>query len=88
MERKNGGHGALGTAALLDRDRLVAVRETDDHYLALLTATPGEPVVQYVGAGWTASGDFNTVEDWWAYLDAVVQRLQAPLRVTVLPASP
>ena len=88
VERKNGGHGALGTAALLDRSRLVDLQETDDHYLALLTATPGAPVVQYVGAGWTASGDFNTVEDWWAYLDTFAQRLQTPLRVTMQPDGP
>ena len=87
VERKNGGHGALGTAALLDRSRLKSVQETDRHYLAVLTATPGEPTTQYVGAGWTASGDFDTVEDWWAYLDAFAQRLQAPLRVDVLPAT-
>ncbi|HMB89849.1 MAG TPA: DUF4861 domain-containing protein [Rhodothermales bacterium] len=88
VERKNGGHGALGTAALLDRSRLMDIQETDDHYLALLTARPGESVVQYVGAGWTASGDFDSVEDWWAYLDAFAERLQTPLRVTIQPDSP
>jgi pectinesterase len=88
VERKNGGHGALGSAALLDRSRLVDVQETEDHYLALLTATPGVPAVQYVGAGWTASGDFETVEDWWHYLDTFAQRLQTPLNVILLPASP
>jgi pectinesterase len=88
VERKNGGHGDLGTAALLDRSRLEEVRETDDHYLALLTATPGEPIVHYAGAGWTASGDFDSVQDWWAHLDALAQRLQHPVRVTLSPATP
>ena len=29
----------------------------------------------YIGAGWTASGDFHDVRDWWAYLDRAAQRI-------------
>jgi len=87
VERKNGGHGSLGTAALLERTRLVGVQETGDHYVAILRAAVGEPEVQYVGAGWTASGDFETVEDWWAHLDGLVSRLETPLLVTIRPAT-
>jgi pectinesterase len=87
VDRGAGGHGDLGGATLVDREHLVAMRETVDHYLALLTAAPGGTVTQYVGAGWTASGDFESVQDWWAHADTFAQRLQAPLRVSVLPAS-
>lgn len=81
VERNNGGHGHLGTGLLVPDDRLLGTRETDDHYLAVTTARPGEPVILYAGAGWTASGDFGTVEDWWAYLDGFARRLANPIRV-------
>jgi pectinesterase len=80
---KKGGHGEMGTAVLLPRDRVADWKETDDHYLAVSRATPGVPVVHYVGAGWTASGDFRDVRDWWRYLDEFAERLASPLRVTV-----
>jgi pectinesterase len=83
VERNNGGHGHLGTGLVVPDDRLEGTRETDDHYLVMTTARPGEPVVLYAGAGWTASGDFDTVEDWWAYLDAFAERLAHPLRITL-----
>jgi hypothetical protein len=40
-------------------------------------------VAHYVGAGWTASGDFPTPQQWWAYLDTFAQRLAAPVTLTV-----
>jgi len=81
----NGGHGELGTAILLPRDRVNDWKETKDHYLALTHATSGQPVTHYIGAGWTASGDFPTPQSWWTYLDAFAQRLAAPIKVTIDP---
>lgn len=83
VERKNGGHGSLGTAVLIPSDRFTGVAETGDHYLAVTSARSGVPAVQYAGAGWTASGDFRSVEDWWRHLDAFAARLAAPIRVTI-----
>jgi pectinesterase len=83
VDRTTGGHGDLGTAVMLERSRLVDWKETDDHYVAVATARAGVPVIHYIGAGWTPSGDFDRAEDWWAHLDALAQRLAAPLRVTV-----
>ncbi len=80
---KNGGHGELGNAVMLPRERVVDWKEAHGHYLAVSRATPGQPVVHYVGAGWTASGDFPTPQAWWAYLDRFAQRLAAPIAVTV-----
>lgn len=82
-ERKNGGHGSLATAVLMEKSRMVDSRETADHYLAIANARPGVPAVQYVGAGWTASGDFDTVEDWWRATDAFAARLASPVKVTL-----
>lgn len=80
---KGGGHGELGTAVLLPRERLLDWRETADHYLAIATARSDVPVVHYFGAGWTASGDFADVRAWWRHLDELARRLGAPVRVTI-----
>jgi pectinesterase len=78
---KNGGHGELGTAVLLPRERLIDWKETGNHYLAIARARSGVPVVHYIGAGWTASGDFPTPQSWWAYLDTFAARLANPIKV-------
>jgi pectinesterase len=83
VERKNGGHGSLGTAVLLPSAQFTGVAEIENHFLASSVARSGVPAVQYAGAGWTASGDFRTVEDWWRHLDAFAERLSNPIRVTI-----
>ena len=83
---KNGGHGELGTAVLIPRATLKDWKETGDHYLAIGTAQSGVPAVHYIGAGWTASGDFPTPQSWWAYLDSFADRLASPIKVTIEPA--
>lgn len=83
VERKNGGHGELGTAVLMPAERLLETRETDDHFLAISAAQPGRPAVQWAGAGWTASGDFPDVRSWWRYLDEFALRLENPVRVAL-----
>ena len=78
---KGGGHGELGTAVLLPRDRIDDWKETPTHYVAISHATSGQPVVHYIGAGWTGSGDFPTPQAWWDYLDRMAIRLASPLRI-------
>jgi pectinesterase len=80
---KNGGHGELGTAVLIQRETLRDWKETGDHYLAIAAAQSGQPATHYIGAGWTASGDFPTPQSWWAYLDAFADRLASPIDVTI-----
>ncbi|AHG87905.1 pectinesterase [Gemmatirosa kalamazoonensis] len=84
---KSGGHGELGAAVLVEKNRLVDWKETGNHYLAILKARSGVPVTNYVAAGWTDSGDFRDVKDWWKYLDAAAQRIASPIRVTLGGAS-
>ncbi|MEO7996102.1 MAG: DUF4861 family protein [Gemmatimonadaceae bacterium] len=83
VHKKHGGHGYLGTAVMLEKSRVTELREIDDHYIAVTAAKNGEKVVHYIGAGWTDSGDFKDVMDWWGYLDKFAQRLGAPLKVTL-----
>jgi len=82
---KDGGHGDLGIAVMLPRDAVVDWKETSDHYFAVSRARSGEPVSYWTGAGWTDSGDFRDVRDWWTYLDQWAQRLSAPIKLTLEP---
>ncbi len=81
---KSGGHGEIGTAVLLQRDKVSDWKEVHGHYLAVASAVSGKPVVHYVGAAWTAAGYITSPQAWWRYLDAYAQRLGAP--VVVAPA--
>lgn len=85
---KNGGHGELGTAVMLPRERLKDWKEISNHYLAISSARSGVPVVHYIGAGWTASGDFPSPQSWWAYLDSFADRLASPIKVTTTVVDP
>ena len=80
---KNGGHGELGTAVLIQRDALRDWKESHNHYLAIGSAKSGSPATHYIGAGWTASGDFPTPQSWWAYLDSFADRIASPIKITI-----
>jgi len=84
---KSGGHGEMGTAVLLPRAAVSDWKEAFGHYMAVSKATSGKPVVHYIGAGWTDSGDFPTPQSWWKYLDKMAQRIDAPVKVTIMPAN-
>ena len=79
---KDGGHGELGIAVVLPRASVLDWKETSDHYLAISRTRSGQPVDYYIGAGWTDSGDYHDVRDWWTYLDLAAQRLSTPIVIT------
>lgn len=85
---KDGGHGDLGTAVVIPRDVVSEWRENDDHYFLVSHTKPGEPVNYWVGAGWTDSGDYRDVRDWWNYLDQFSQRLSMPIKTFLETSSP
>ena len=85
---KDGGHGDLGTAVVIPRDVVSEWRENDDHYFLVSHAKPGEPVNYWIGAGWTDSGDYRDVRDWWNYLDQFSQRLSMPIKTFLETSSP
>jgi len=85
---KDGGHGELGIGILLPRSEVADWKETSTHYLVLSHAKSGVPVDYYIGAGWTDSGDFRDVRDWWHYLDDQAKRIATPIVVTVDPGKP
>ncbi len=79
---KSGGHGEMGTAVLVKNTPTPEWKELFGHYMALTKATSGTPVVHWVGAGWTDSGGFPTLQSWWAYLDQMALRIDSPVKVT------
>jgi unsaturated rhamnogalacturonyl hydrolase len=51
--------------------------------LAISAAPVGKPFLYYFGAGWSKSGDFLEETDWENYVRQFVDRLRAPLKVTL-----
>ncbi len=83
VDPANGGHGDLGVAVLTRADRVDDVIGAAGHHLLILDPPPGSPVVTYVATAWTAAGEVDGPEAWWALLDAEADRLARPLRVSV-----
>ncbi len=53
--------------------------------LGIARVDAGNPLVYYLGAGWSKSGDFPTGESWTLYVGHFAERLKAPLQVVVGP---
>jgi hypothetical protein len=51
------------------------------NHVGLTSASVGAPLVYYLGAGWSRSGDFESAEAWNEYVRRFSERLKAPLRV-------
>jgi pectinesterase len=78
-------NGFLGTGVVLLPTSRVRFTEDKDHYLIIGRTKAGKRFTYYSGAGWTRRGDLTTEDDWKTYLDTFARRLQAPLRVSVMP---
>lgn len=87
VEKKDAGHGELGLGVLLDRKSIVAVHDTLNHYLAVARGPVAGPLVHFVGAGWTASGDVAGLAGWEKEMDRVAQRTAAPIKLTFADGS-
>ena len=79
-------NGALGTAVVMPAG-FHGFTEDERNHLLLAKAVSGQPLRYYVGAGWSKAGEFNSAEDWNAYVAACAARYRAPIKVTLAPAS-
>lgn len=62
------------------------VREfTNDgaNHLSIVRVKPGKPLVYYLGAGWSKSGDFPNAEAWASYVKKISEQLRQPLKVSI-----
>lgn len=71
--------GWMGCAVLVDPSRAVATPELDGNVLLSFRG----PAPYFAGTGWDRSGDFKTMADFDAHVDAFARRLASPLRVEV-----
>ncbi|HUL55283.1 MAG TPA: DUF4861 family protein [Opitutaceae bacterium] len=79
--------GRLGTGVVLAPGaRFAGWAETPSDRLMLARVKPGETLRYRAGAGWVASGDFASPDDWNAYLAACARRLASPIRIAKLEA--
>ncbi len=74
-------NGELGTGVVLSREGFLGMTEEKDQYLLTAQVRQGVPVKYFAGAGWTRSGDFNSVEDWKALLAHWSLRMREPVKV-------
>ena len=83
VDPTRGGHGRLGVAVLTRADHVVETTHADGHHILVSDAPPNAPAVTHVAAAWTASGEVDGPEAWWALLDAEADRIARPLRVSL-----
>ena len=79
----NAVDGFLGTGVIVPAAAFREIREDSVHTLIVGSATIGQPVTYYAGAGWTRSGDFKSKEEWERYLDRFAQNVREPLKMIV-----
>jgi unsaturated rhamnogalacturonyl hydrolase len=68
-------NGTIGCGILVDPASVVRLVNADQHYLALIRVTPGNPFVYYAGAGWSKGG-FATREAWEKYMHQYATNFQ------------
>jgi len=73
-------NGMLGLGLVLPGGEL---KKTSDHMLMVSKVKPGQPLVYYVGAGWSKGLDFKDKQSWTTYVKDFSERLRTPLRVEV-----
>jgi len=54
----------------------------DANHLAVVRVKPGKPLVYYLGAGWSKSGDFPDAETWTRLVEKTSEQLLRPLKVS------
>jgi hypothetical protein len=75
-----GDDGFMGCAVVAGPSRVVAAPELDGNLLLALRG----PATYYAGTGWDRGGEFKSVADFDAHVDAFARRLASPLSVEVL----
>ena len=71
-------HGSTACAVVADPRRVRDMIETEDHYLVLVDAKPGEPLRYFAGAGWSGSGDFPDPAAWESHVRDAATRAAWP----------
>lgn len=75
-----GEDGFMGCAVVADPKAVASTPELDGNVLLALRG----PASYYAGTGWDRGGDFKSMADFDAYVDAFTRRLASPVSVEVL----
>ena len=84
---ENGKNGYLGCAVVLGPSAQGAEKQTDDSYLFVTNAKPGEPLRYYVGSTWDHAGHVANAEAWGETTRQLAARIAAPLKVALAAGS-
>jgi hypothetical protein len=76
-------NGMTGCGAVLTPGTKAALKEQNNHLLAIVEQPCGRPFVYYAGACWDRGLDFKTAADWQAYLSSFARQLENPVVVTI-----
>ena len=76
-------HGTTGVGVVLAEGKFEQFIEQPKQYLSVLTAHDGEPIVYYNGGAWDRAGEITSAADWFAYFQAVKDRVATPLQVEI-----
>jgi hypothetical protein len=76
-------NGNIGTGAVMDASKINDAMDTKDHVVIITSATPGEPITYFAGAGWDKSPDIHNLTDWDNHLAQCAKRVMSPIKVTV-----
>ena len=72
--------GYMGCAVVADPGRIAATPELDSNLLLALRG----PASYYAGTGWDRGGEFKSVADFDAHVDAFARRLASPVAVEIV----
>jgi hypothetical protein len=78
-EPQNNENGHTGCGIILNSGQAVEFKEIKDHYLLIAKAELNKPFVYYAGAGWSKSANFDTADDWRAYIEREAQKIAKPI---------
>lgn len=82
-EPEQGEYGMTGVGVLLGDGQFDHYVDQPTQYLALLTATDGEPITYYNGGAWNKAGKITSSEAWFAYVRGFKERHVSPLNVEI-----
>ena len=74
-----GKDGFMGCAIVADPSKVDSTPELDGNVMVALRA----PATYFAGTGWDRGGDFKTMADFDARVDAFARRLASPITVEV-----
>ena len=70
-------------AVILPADISFTFDQIEDHYLARTQVQKNKNFVDYAGAGWSKSGQFNNAADWFSYVANYASGLKSPIKMNI-----